>query len=140
VVPGVSEESDHYTFLVLDDHRSQIRQEHGEEALNSFESKLEKKRQQLQWITDVSQLSKRFWRVVGSDGVTFPEMWFAAQSNNFRAIFVAVPSAKKLVFRDSLKKDEGHGRLKQSQLLQSLRKNSRRELEKAEDLVLEHCF
>ncbi len=125
-----------FDFLFTDEQRADVRSEYGENVVEALVERMEKKKQQLEHVDDISQLRPRFHRMIGR---RFPEMRFHARNRQWRAVFIAVETdiIQKLVFNCVIRKNSSWESQRQGHLLRHLQDDPGRAVERAKDLILE---
>ncbi|MDY6761757.1 MAG: hypothetical protein SVY41_01790 [Candidatus Nanohaloarchaea archaeon] len=110
-----------FALIWTDDDIEHVAQDFGQQVSDSLDSVLEGKKQQIQWVENIADLSKRVHNMFGIDGLQIAEIQFTVQSAEYRAICVVVPESDAVVYYTTVPKKGSY----QERRLDLMRRNSR---------------
>jgi len=87
-----------FEILFTDEHREEVRDNHGEEVLERLEKRLDKKQSELEWSDRRDQAGNRFYNLFTHSDVTVAEAAFQAERRDYRGILILVDTQEGGVF------------------------------------------
>ena len=76
--------------MFTDEHREEVRDNHGEKVLERLEKRLDKKQGELEWVDRRDQAGSRFYNLFTHSDVTVAEAAFQAERRDYRGILILV--------------------------------------------------
>ena len=87
-----------YEILFTDEHRDEVRDNHGEKVLERLSKRLKKKQEELDLVSRRDQAGSRFYNLFTHSNVTVAEAAFQAERRDYRGILILVDTERGGVF------------------------------------------
>ena len=111
--------------------KERIVKQHGNEVAERLEGKIESKNETLQWKRNIESCSQRFHNMIERHGEYFPEIYFTANSSDYRAILCWVEERETFVVLSVVRKEEYYQTSTQKKILNTIENHPRQVVDQA---------
>jgi len=105
---------------------------HCQAVADRLEKVIGNKNETLQWKDSIAQCRPRFYNIIHKDGEYFPEIFFAPNQTDYRAILVWLPNQECFTVYAVVKKADHYQSSKQHALLDQIYKHPKEIVENVE--------
>jgi len=116
-----------------------VEENHTETVAEALEKKVKTKNETLQWKSSFSECYSRFYNIIGSKGEYFPEVNFRPNRQDYRAVFVWIPSRKEIRFIKAVRKSDKYTTSSQWKILKQIETHPQKVLEEIKQNVETTC-
>lgn len=129
-----------YEILFTDEHREEVISDFDEEVLDGLETRLEKKRSELEWVDRRDQAGSRFYNLFTHSDVTIAEAAFNAKRRDYRGILILVDTEDGgvFVFLQVIEKEDRYESSEQRRVLDAIGRSAAEIMDYAKTEMVEN--